>query len=404
MLPTETAGDSDHLSAAAVVQQARDMNAFVDSQSSRAESTGELTSETVTRLREDGLFSLMVPKNLGGAEASPSEAIAAIEALSAADGSTGWVVLACGVAINGASAYLEPAVAQQLFGKNRPIIAGQGAPNGKAIVEKDGFRLSGRWNYGSGIRHADRVHAGAMIIKDGAPRLLPNGQPEHRMFVVPRNAAWLDPSWDVMGLRATGSVDYGIDGIFVPEELTYHATAQQPRSGGAFLSVGIPGFAVMGHTAFALGIASRAISEITTLCQTGAGSRHNTLENSESFMQGLATAESQYRAARAFAADVWGDAERAMSAGDLLTTRQATHTRLALLHATEAAISVTNFAYRAAGGRSLRSSPLQRCFRDMMSGAQHIQVSPGVLRDCGRVLAGFAENKKWAAFNLVDLD
>jgi alkylation response protein AidB-like acyl-CoA dehydrogenase len=135
-------------------------------------------------------------------------------------------------------------------------------------------------------------------------------------------------------------------------------------------------------------MARRAITEITVLCQSGIGGRSHPLEASDSFMQDLASSEAQYRAARAFVADAWGEAERTLAAGNPLTTRQSTYTRLALLHATEAAIAVTTFAYRAGGGRSLRASALQRCFRDMMSGSQHIQVSPGVRRDCGRGNAG----------------
>src|SRR5690606_26306026 len=150
----------------------------------------------------------------------PLEALGTVEQLSYSDGSTGWVFMAQQVGTASAAAYLPSATARELFGSGRwPLIAGQGAANGCGVVEGRGYRLSGKWGYGSGLLHAEWIHTGGTIIESGVQRMRPGGKlPEVRIFIVPVRDAQLRGNWDVLGLRATGSVDYTIDNVYVPEE------------------------------------------------------------------------------------------------------------------------------------------------------------------------------------------
>jgi alkylation response protein AidB-like acyl-CoA dehydrogenase len=262
-------------------------------------------------------------------------------------------------------------------------------------VEEGGFRLTGRWNYGSGILHATHVHACAIVMEGDQPRKLPSGEPEMRMFVIPPDQVQLYRDWDVVGLRATGSIDYSVEDVFIPQERSYLARSNESPLGGALFRIGITGFALIGHTGFALGMARRVLDEIAKLAQTS-----RALSGSDKFLQDFASAESAYRAAKAFALDEWRRAEELTQQGPL-PTRQVTLLRMALIHATNAAVDICNFAYRAAGGRALRRCPIERCLRDMLAGAQHLHVSPGILTECGREIAGLVPKARWAGFALI---
>ena len=383
-----------------ILSRAIELYAFLDERSARNEDAGCLSDDTVAALRDGGFFSLMVPHARGGVEASPTRGIEVIEALSRADGSPAWVVLACNVATAAAAAYLGGAESEEVFSGPPPIIAGQGAPNGKALPEGDGFRVTGRWNYGSGILHASHVHACAMIMDGDAPRRLPSGDPEIRMFVIDPRDVQLHRDWDVVGLRATASIDYSVSGAFVTEKMTYPARSNSSAIGGDLYKLGIPGFALIGHTGFALGTGRRSLDEIAKIAQSSIGFGRN-LSSSDKFLQDYASAEASLLSARAFVLDVWTKAEDMLRNAGSIDVRQMTLLRLALVHSTDVAAEVCTFAYRAAGGQALRRGALERCLRDIMAAAQHIHVSPKILADCGREISGLAPDAKWAPFALI---
>jgi alkylation response protein AidB-like acyl-CoA dehydrogenase len=361
-----------------------------------------LTDEVVDALHEGGFFGMWVPRCAGGAETGPIESIEIIEQLSSADASSAWVMFASALAIGTGAAYLEDAAVEQIFrGERFPVIAGQGIPNGQAIPEKGGFTLSGAWSYGSGVKHAGYVHTGAIVFENGKPRLQQNGEPEARIFVVPRGKFTYGDNWDVIGLRATGSIDYSISPTFVAREFTHITHTNVPKRGGALYTLGIIGLATLGHAAFALGVGRRVLNEIAQIAQTKGGPA-GTLRESENFLLSYANAEAKYRAARAFLFDVWGGIQSALERGDPASTRQLTLARLALNNATWPMADVCQFAYRAGGGIALREGAIQRFYRDMNAATQHATSSVPVLRDCGRELVGLAQGKAWGFLSLVD--
>jgi alkylation response protein AidB-like acyl-CoA dehydrogenase len=218
---------------------------------------------------------------------------------------------------------------------------------------------------------------------------------------LPVEQATLIDNWDVLGLRATGSIDYRIDDVFVPEAFTHPATTEEPLRGGHLYSLGIIGLAILCHSAWAAGIGRRILDELAAKVQAGVG-RTGTLASSEAFHEQYAKAEGKYRAARAFVRETWGDVNASLDAGTPLTVRQNTLLRLALANITWACHDVSEFAYTAAGTIALRSGPMQRLFRDMHAGTQHITSAPPVIRNTGRELAGLATGKKWLFLDLVE--
>lgn len=388
-----------------LVEKARALEPLVFSQAADGEARGRLTEATVEALRDSGLMAMWLPRDLGGAELWPVASLEVIEALSHADGSTGWVQMAAALSTGTGAAYLAPAAAHELFDGRLSIIAGHGAPLGRAEVERDGFRLSGNWSYASGLLHAQYIHTGGIVHQDGAPRIDPaTGEPEFRIFVVPVGEAALNGNWDVLGLRATGSIDYTIDGAFVPEGHTHLQHVKTPNIGGDLYKLGIFGFSNIGHTGFALGVGRRLLDELAAVAraETGRPSILPQRGGGESFQEQFGNAEAGFRAARALVFEAWRGIEEALRQDGPIPTRRFTLIRLALNHLTTIASDIASLAFAYGGGGALRDGVLQRCVRDMMAGAQHAQTSPQILRECAKDLMGMAEGKVWTMRNLVD--
>jgi alkylation response protein AidB-like acyl-CoA dehydrogenase len=399
---------SQPASAADLLQRARALQPFLKAQATAGESQGRLTQETFSALRNAGLIAMLIPESLGGTEASTLDALEIIEALSYADGSAGWVQMATSICTGIAAACLPAATARQLFGGSKAVIAGQGAPNGKAEVASEkgvkGFRLTGHWSYGSGVLHSDHIHTGAIVVENGKPRPRADGHgPEIRTFIVPAAKAKMEGNWDVMGLRATGSVNYSFTDAFVPEAFTHAPDGWPVNQGGNLYSIGIIGMTALGHTGFIIGMGRRMLDELSAFIAekpAGRGGALPAISAMPSFHEAYGHAEARYRSSRAYIFEVWGEMQKSLDRGDPPATRQITSIRLALNHATSEIADMCAWAYRTAGGYALRESALQRCFRDVHAGTQHFLVSPTVLQECGRELAGLASGETWTLLGL----
>jgi indole-3-acetate monooxygenase len=358
----------------------------------KSEELGQLAPPVVDAMHKEGLLGMWTPKVLrGGLELDPLASIEVVEKVTYGDPSAGWVLMAASLAIGTGGAYLKDDAVEELFGGDRlPVIAGQGTRPGKAVPKGGGFNLSGAWSFASGIKHGTHIHTLGLI----------DGTNEARIFVFPVGKAKLIDNWDVLGLRATGSIDYTTTDVFVPDAYTHAALADQPLRGGSLYTIGIIGFAGLAHSGWACGIGRRVLDELIANVAEKAG-RPGTLADSQSFQEEFANVEAVYRSARAFVFDVWGDATETIQRGDKLSTRQHTLIRLALAHSTWSAHEAAQFAYTSAGTAALRAGTIQHLFRDMHAGTQHITSSPPVYGNIGKELAGLAKGKQWLFLNLV---
>jgi alkylation response protein AidB-like acyl-CoA dehydrogenase len=373
-------------------ERAKRVGALASEHADYGDKNGRLAEPVVEALHREGLFGMWTPKAVNGAELDPVSSLEVLENVSYGDPSAGWVLMAAALAIGTGAAYLGDAAVKQLFsGKRLPVIAGQGTRPGTAVPEKNGFRLSGSWSFASGIKHGTHIHTLGVIQGTGEPRI----------FVLPVEQVQLIDNWDVMGLRATGSIDYKIDNVFVPEEYTHFAVTETPKRGGSLYTIGIIGFGAIAHTGWACGIGRRLLDEIAAYVRERGG-RAGTQATSETFLEGYAKAEGTYRAARALAHEAWRDVRATLERREPLTVRQNTLVRLGITHVTWAAHEVAAFVYKSAGTTGLRAGTIQRLFRDMNAGTQHVVASPPVFRAIGRELAGLAPGQKWRFLDLVD--
>jgi alkylation response protein AidB-like acyl-CoA dehydrogenase len=374
--------------------RARAVGQLADHHGAAGDAQGYLAAPVVEAFHREGLLGMWVPSSIkGGVELDPLSSLEVLEHVSYGDPSAGWVLMAASLAIGTGAAFLGDAAVSELFGGSRlPVIAGQGTKPGMARPVDGGFRLTGAWSFASGIKHSTHIHTLGIVESTGEPRI----------FVLPVELATLVDNWDVMGLRATGSIDYRIEDVFVPEAYTHPAAAQQPRRGGPLFNIAVMGFAVLCHSGWSCGIGRRLLDELAAKVREGVG-RTGGLASSETFHEQYARAEGKLRAARAFIHETWRDVNDTLARGERMSTRQHTMIRLSLAHATWTCHDIAQFVYTTAGTVALRSGTIQRLFRDMHAGTQHITSAPPVIRNTGRELAGLAAGKAWIFLDLVDL-
>ena len=350
-----------------------------------AERLRTLPPATVTALRDSGLLALKLPAVLGGAEADPVTQIDVIEALSAIDPSAGWCLMVGATTAALPGVFLDDDAVELIFdGGRMPLAAGCYMPTGHAIAEPGGFRITGRWAFASGIRHAAWVSGVAWVVRDGAQTA------ERRVFVVRTAEVDLHDTWHVAGLRGTGSCDFSVKDHFVPEAFTWEIEHAQPRRGGALYRLGLPALVTNEHAAFALGVARRALDAVTALAAgKSRGLKPAPLVGRATFQRFVGEADLRLRAARALAVELNEAAWTTVDLGGRLTARQHAELRSAAVLATEVALDVTTRAFRFAGGSALYdTSILQRCLRDLNAGAQHFMVSDSAYEGLGQLVLG----------------
>jgi indole-3-acetate monooxygenase len=374
-----------------LVVAARELQPLLREQSAAAEAAGQLTDVVVDALHDAGLFGMWTPAQLGGAELDPVSSVETIQALAEADPSTAWVVMAAALATGTGGAYLgDEAVAEVFQGTRFPVVAGQGTRPGTAVRDGEGYRLSGSWSFASGIKHAGWIHTLGIVEETGEPLI----------FVLPVGKATLVDNWDVMGLQATGSIDYTIEDVHVPDAFTHPGPTETPVRGGSLFTLGIMHLALIGHSAWALGVSRRMLDDLGALVRSKAG-RPGTMAENPHFQATYGEAEARWHAARSFVYDAWRGASETIASGAALGVEQKTLLRLAVYNATWAAEEISVAVYRAGGTTALRSGALQRYFRDMHAGTQHVTSAPGVIEACGRSLGGLAPGHDWLYMNLV---
>jgi alkylation response protein AidB-like acyl-CoA dehydrogenase len=287
--------------------------------------------------------------------------------------------------------FIDQATAKDMFAGPDTITAGLLQPSGRAERVPGGYRLTGRWPFGSGIDHADWVTSGAFVFQDGEPYASPDGSNPHesRQFMVPRSQVELIDNWHTTGLCGSGSCDYTITDVFVPEEHTYtfgvvHGRPSPLAQPDAFTRAmcGVP-----------LGVARAALDHARELA-TGRIDRMTGTAWADSFraQTTLALCEADFNAARA---GVYGSMTRqweVLAAGgtlDDLTPDERAASPLAWLHAFRMSRSIVNRLYDLLQTWSInRSSPMDRWLRDTTTMCQHLIAQDRILQSAGAYLVG----------------
>lgn len=380
---------------------------LVESRAAEAEAQGYLTDDVVAALRKAGIYNMLFPKEVGGAELLPYDAMTVIERLAYTHASAGWCAIGCNMEGTTLAIYIEDEGIRKVFaGGPDIIIAGNGVPRGFARPVEGGYMIRGNWAYGSGIQHAEWVHSGCFVTDASGKDMVfgPNGQPKIVVTHHPRSTIKLMGNWDVLGLRATGSFDYTLsegDELFVPTHMTYDFDIGAPRRGGVQGALGLAGYSAWSHSAWAVGTGRRMLDELVKVIVQRQDPFGKSCE-SASFKFQFAQAEARFRAACALVHETWKEVSETCASGETPSLDQMTMIKLSLRHIHDVLSDVGTFAHRAARGASLHNTPMQRFYRDIHSGTQHILMADQIVEECGRALLGLpGPGAQWTVFGVT---
>ncbi len=376
-----------------LIERVRALAPLVESEAEQAERNGTLSDAVVEALAAAGVFRMLIPRAAGCEGVGATEAIAVIEELARQDASVGWCsgtgTLNSGVVY----ARVGESALPEIFRDARSVCAGVLSPFGRARRVEGGWRVAGRFKFGSGVRFATTVTAGCVMVDaDGEP--LASGDRAQLVAVCARpEDVEVHLDWSVSGLEATGSGDFSIRDLFVPEDRAFMLD-DVPRRGGCLLSLPLMSSAYFWHMGFALGVGRRALEEVRTLAASKVrlGSQHILVER-PTFQRDLAVHEVALRAARLLCLDTFSRIEETHRPGDPLLLETRADIAQAAIHTADVATAAAEFAFRAAGAHAVqRDTRIQRCLRDILTGRQSAAMCDEVWERVGQVRLGRADD------------
>ncbi len=333
---------------------------------------------------------MLLPRSAGGDETEPAVYVAAIEELARHDASVAWNAF---VANSSAliAALLEPAVNQAIFADPRSIVA-WGPPNASRARAVDaGYRLTGKWDFASGCRHARWMGAHCHVLEaDGTLRLNRFGRPTVRTLLFPASEATLLDTWRTIGLCGTASDSYCVQDVFVSE--AFSTTREDPtlrREAGPLYAFTMQCLYATGVAAVGIGIARAMLSEFVALASRKAPRGLSRLADNAVVQADVARAEARLGSARAYLIEtlttIYAQAD---NVAPIEVTDRA-RVRLACTNAIQGAVEVADFSYKAAGVDAIfPGSPFERRFRDMHTLSQQIQARGAHFESVGQILLG----------------
>jgi indole-3-acetate monooxygenase len=374
-----------------VLDAVRELAPVIASRAADIESGRRLPLDMVGQLKQAGVFRLFVPRSHGGYEGDLHAGMELMETLARADGATAWTTM-----IGAESPHIFALLPRETFdaiysGGPDVIVAGAFNAQGQAVVQEGGYLVNGRWGFTSGCQHADWLFGNCVVLKDGQPLPGPTeGAPRTRGMFLRASEVRIIDTWNVLGLRGTGSHDIAMEDAFCPEAYSFDIFLGTPSVPGPGLTAPLLHF-VLHMAAVALGIAQGAVDELVTLVGTGKRRLYARVPLVESpvFQLELGRADTSVRAARGLLRDLSHEFWAACEGNPAAIPALAPRASAALAWVTETAAEVVGKCYQSGGASSLKDgSSLQRRFRDIHTFRQHAAAAEGWFGQAGASLLG----------------
>ena len=364
-----TANDTQSL-----FEAVRKLLPMIRSSAERIEADRELPRPLFEALADAGLFKLLIPHNVGGAEIDLPGYVQLLEELGKADASTGWVVNQCAVFATYAARIPREVARSIWIDTPRSIVANTPAATARAVAVPGGYRVTGRQGFSSGCRHAAWLAARALILEKGQPRV-EDGRAEERYLFVPVAEAELLDTWHVRGMRGTGTHDFAVRDVFVPAQHTVLQAGAPLLENGALYQFPRRLLFASGDAAVSLGAARACLNTFFELAGAKTPrSMQATLRDQPVVQATVGRSEAHLRSAHAFLTEAVREIWTEASTGTITLERRAA-LRLATTHAIRLAVDVVDSVYNAAGVTAIfEGNPIQRHFQDIHVISQHTQA------------------------------
>lgn len=286
-----------------MLDQVRALAPTIEEDADTIEAERRLTPRVLAGLRAAGLFRMPMSTEWGGPELGPLEQVQVLEEIAYHDASTAWVAMICCDGGYYAAFLRDPVAARELYPDLDLLTSGWLTPAGRAEVVAGGYRVSGRWSFGSGILHAERIVGGCTVWRDEQLEVDAHGRPRLIVAYLPTELVTVHDTWFTTGLRGTSSNDYSVDDVFVPATHTFSPFDVPTRQAPLY---GYHGLFFAKVVAVPLGLLRRAIDELKHLAETKLAMPSMQPIKSEARVQvALAAAQADLDAA-------WGLVERSL--------------------------------------------------------------------------------------------
>ena len=381
------------------LERARALAPAIEAAADDIEQERRLPRSLVAALHDAGLFRLLLPRSLGGAELGPSSFARVIETIAKVDASTAWC-LCQNSGCSMTAAYLEPSVAREIFsGDPVGVLAWGPGPDARAVAVDGGYKISGTWSFASGCRHATWLGGHCPVYEaDGTQRRRRDGAPEVRTMLFPATQTEIIDVWHVSGLRGTGSDAFAVSDLFVPHERAVSRDDPAERHApGPLYCFPLGSLYASGFAGVALGIARTSLDALIGLAleKTPRGYKRPLRDNAVIQAQ-VGRAEAQLRSARMFLLGSLDEIWSAVGRSGVLTVDQRMTIRLAATYAIHEAKEVVDMAHHAAGATAIfTSSAFDRRFRDIHAVTQQLQGRQAHFETVGQFLLGLDADTTW---------
>jgi len=355
-----------------------------------------LPPDLVAQLHAAGFYRMVIPSALGGLQVDPLTYLRVVERLAEGSGSVGWNIANNGIG-QLVTLGLPDAGVHEIHGQGPSVIAGTAVQGGgQAVPVEGGYRVSGRWTFGSGCQEAAWMLGSFQILDAGTPRCGPDGGALFWRGLFPRAEAEIIPgSWDVAGLRGTGSFDWTVKDVFLPERRTMvHAGAPLDNQWARWpgITYALPTQCWVGphHCAVITGIARAGIDALIALAgeKTPRG-RTGMLCESPQVQEAVGRADAILNAGRVYRGTMIAELWNTVAAGQETTLEQRARCRLASTYAADSAREAMDLVYRHGGSTSFKcGSRLAECWRDLHVVGQTVTLAPEWYPIGGRVYLG----------------
>jgi alkylation response protein AidB-like acyl-CoA dehydrogenase len=381
------AHQADELTAERILENARAMAPAIGARSGEIEALRRLPEDLVADLRAAGFFRMGRSRTKCGPQMTLVQHLEVIEVLAAADPSVGWCVK-IGTDSGLIAEFLPPESSARLLPHPDMVTAGQfTAGRGRLERAPGGYRLSGRFPFGSGITHADVVMTGAMVFDGGEPAIGASGLPESRLAFCRADELAIEDTWHTHGLRGSGSTHYRAEDGVIPEDQALRIEEAMFAGRDPHYSSGFNWVTTM--AAVPLGTARRALVEAKALIAEGRGGiPPQPLGKLPHVRETIGEAETLYGAARAFlyaaANEFWTELEAGTPAAETKGSLA-----LANVNSFRMAAEVTRKLFDLAGAHAVfEGHPLERLARDALTLNQHMIIARPAFATYGAMMLG----------------
>jgi alkylation response protein AidB-like acyl-CoA dehydrogenase len=370
----------------AIIANARSIGPVIEDEADAFAKERRLSDDVVALMRRAGLFRIAFPKAWGGPEMDVLSQCEVMETLGYHDASAAWVAMICSDSGHYA-ARIDETEARALYPSLDLLTAGAIGPTGQAHIVDGGLRVSGRWTFGSGCLHADRLIAGCVLFENGKPQMGADGRPEFRAVWLPKDKVQIHDTWYTTGLAGSGSNDYSVQDIVVPLAHSFHPFRIGKRIEPLYR---YHGFFFANLPSVALGCARRMIDDFRDLAHRKITPPALTpLKNEYRAQVALAEANMRLGAARAYQDSSLGSVWQSLSRGEAPTVAQRAAVGMMCIYVLQQALEVGEIVCEAAGTAVLYvSSPFERRRRDLITISNHIIGQRRTLQTMGQLLFG----------------